>query len=499
MDIIKEVIQTYGISMADKTEGTLQPLDYCTQYFETDFNFISRLAEQHGIFYWFEHTDSDNKVNFGNGRTAYADCPLVSTVKYAPNSDDGEDRYTSSVAEFSSTATMVIGKHSTWDYDYRSYQANKVDPRETASPFANNTFERYTYPGGEEAYVKEIGKHLSTPSHAKGFIEAQAGASDAGAEVLHGSSSARSFASGYTFTMTDHPRRDWNRKYLLTEVVHRVEQVPPYRSNGSRGDYENRFSAISSDLTFRPHAVTPKPFIYGPQTAIVVTPSGEDLHLDKLGRVCVQFFWDRLRKESTVDNTWVRVAQPWAGSGWGTFFWPRVKDEVIIQFINGDPDNPIIVGSVYNGVNVPKYALPDMGTRSGLVTRSSKNGTAANANELRFEDKKGSEQIFINAEMDMDHHPVVLRRVPHRLINRIIVPAVFDRVRNLHCFESQSGIFVDILRRFFRVENRNQRDSDQARRVVAAKLMQPSVVRTKDRALKRAVCETVEKSPDAGE
>ncbi|WP_263385465.1 type VI secretion system Vgr family protein [Granulicella arctica] len=405
MAIIRAVFEPYGISMADKTEGSLQALDYCTQYFETDFNFISRLAEQHGIFYWFEHTESDNKVYFSNARTAYQDCELVSTITFAPNSGKGQDRYVSSLEEFSSTATMVTGKHSTQDYDYRSYQVHKADAQNSVSPFVNNAYERYTYPGGEEGYVKEVGKALSTPNHVAGFLTARTNASDAGAEIFHGSSSARSFASGYTFTMKDHPRDDWNRKYLLTQISHQVEQVPSYRSTGvgQRADYVNRFSAISSDTVFRPHYTTPKPVIYGPQTAMVVTASGEDIHLDKLGRVCVQFFWDRLRAANTVDNTWLRVAQPWAGSGWGTFFWPRVKDEVIVQFINGDPDNPIVVGSVYNGVNMPKYALPDMSTRSGLVTRSSKGGAAANANEIRFEDKKGSEQIYLNAEMDMDH------------------------------------------------------------------------------------------------
>ncbi len=404
MDILKEVIQTYGISMADETEGTLQTLDYCTQYFETDFNFISRLAEQHGIFYWFEHTSSDNKVHFSNARTVYEDCLLVDTVLYAPSTSTGEDRYASVIQDLSATATMVTGKHSAWDYDFRSYDANKVDPRVTASPFANNTYERYTYPGGEEGYVKDVGKMLSGPSHAKGFVEARAGASDARAEVFHGTSTARTFASGYTFTVKDHPRADWNRKYLLTEVVHHVDQLPSYRSTvqGKRGDYSNRFSAISSDLLYRPTAVTPKPMIYGPQTAMVVGGSGEEIQVDSLGRVCVQFFWDRLRKPHTVDSTWLRVAQPWAGNGWGTFFWPRVGDEVIVQFINGDPDNPIVAGSVYNGVNVPKYKLPDMSTRTGLVTRSSKGGGATNANELRFEDKMGSEQVFLNAEKDLD-------------------------------------------------------------------------------------------------
>jgi type VI secretion system secreted protein VgrG len=404
MQIMKEVIQPYGLSMADHTEGTLQTLDYCTQYFETDFNFVARLAEQHGIFYWFEHTDSDNVINFGNSRSPYADCPLTSTVIYSPEAGNDRDLYESVLKDISSTATMVTGKHTTLDYDYRSYAVNPTKSVDSASPFVNNAYERYTYPGGEEGYVKEVSKTLSTPAHAKGFVTARAGASDAGAEVFHGTSTARSFATGFTFTVKQHTRSDWNRKYLLTEVVHRVEQVPPYRSagGGGRDGYHNRFSAIASDLVYRPPAITSKPLIYGPQTAMVVGSSGEEIQVDSLGRVCVQFFWDRLRKPNTVDNTWLRVAQPWAGNGWGTFFWPRVGDEVIVQFINGDPDNPIVAGSVYNGVNVPKYKLPDMGTRTGMVTRSSKGGAASNANELRFEDKKGSEQVFLNAEKDLD-------------------------------------------------------------------------------------------------
>ncbi len=406
IDIIKAVIQPYGISMADQTKKTYQPLEYCTQYFETDFHFISRLAEQHGIFYWFEHTDSDNKVNLADDRTAYQDCPLVNTMAYAPNQQSQQDSYESVIDDINVTSSMVVGKHSTLDYDYRSYQVHKIDSKSTAVKFANNAFERYTYPAGEEGYVKDATKALTTPDHGTLFLGAQMDASDATAEIYHGSSTARSFLSGFTFTMTKHPRDAWNRKYLLTEVMHHIDQVPSYRSSGKGSElsnYQNQFTAISSDLVFRPRALTARPMVYGPQTAKVVAASGEEMHIDKLGRVCVQFFWDRLRQANTVDNTWLRVAQPWAGNGWGTYFWPRLNDEVIVQFLNGDPDNPIIVGSVYNGSNVPKYKLPDMSTRSGILTRSSKGGGEANANELRFEDKTGSEQIFLNAEKDMDH------------------------------------------------------------------------------------------------
>jgi type VI secretion system secreted protein VgrG len=144
--------------------------------------------------------------------------------------------------------------------------------------------------------------------------------------------------------------------------------------------------------------------VNGVVTGKVVTNAGDDSYLDKYGRVCVQFWWDRTRPPNTPDNTLLRVAQQWAGKGWGTYFWPRIGDEVLIDFIEGDPDAPIVVGSVYNGINMPKYDPKSEYTRSGILTRSSKNGEAANANELRFEDLKNSEQIFMNAERDFDLH-----------------------------------------------------------------------------------------------
>ena len=404
MDIVKEVIEPYGLSMSDETEGTQKPLDYCTQYDESDFAFISRITEQHGILYWFQHDAEDNRVAFGNSRTAYDDCPLVDEVKFHPQTGEHEEHYLSILYDLSVTASMISGKYTHWDYDFRTFKAHEVSPRISASPYGNNVYEVFNYPAGEEGYVKDSDKQLTDPDHATGFIDAVGGANDAASEVYRGSSSARSLCAGYTFEVTDHPRDSWNRKYLLTEVQHRVEQAPSYRTgaNVSGRNYSNRFRAISSDLVYRPPVLTPRPRIFGPQTALVVGAPGEEIHVDKYGRICVQFFWDRARKPNTIDSTWVRVAQPWAGNGRGVYFWPRAGDEVIIQFLNGDPDNPVVLGSLYNGTNMPPETLPGNSTRSGILTRSSKGGSAANANELRFEDKKGSEQVYIHAEKDMD-------------------------------------------------------------------------------------------------
>ncbi|MGB9407889.1 MAG: type VI secretion system tip protein TssI/VgrG [Terracidiphilus sp.] len=406
LEIAKAVIGEYGLSVSDQTSNSDQykKLEYCTQYSESDFHFVSRILEESGIFYWFEHSDQDNKIVLGDSRNAYQDCPLSASVPYALHQIGAEGAYGAWVSEFTSTATMVSGKHSTADYNFRTYARVDVPEKNSSSQFGKNAFDQYLYPAGEEGYLKDSDTQSSTDFETL-FLAAGALAVDAVAEIYRGSSNARSLCAGYTFSLTGNPRSAWNRKYLLTAVTQHANQVPSYRPGDTwqGSGYSNRFTAVSSDVVFKPAQTMAKPRIYGPQTAVVVAPSGDEMYIDKFGRVNIQFFWDKLRHPRTVDNTWVRVAQHWAGNGWGTYFWPRLNDEVVVQFLNGDPDNPVITGSVYNGVNVPKYALPDNSTRSGILTRSSKGGTAQNANELRFEDKAGSEQIFLNAEKDMDH------------------------------------------------------------------------------------------------
>jgi type VI secretion system secreted protein VgrG len=405
MEIIDDVLSPYGLSYQNSCTNTYKPLDYCTQYQETDFNFFSRLLEQHGIFYWFEHTADSHEVVFGDSRDVYPDCPLSSDVQYSPQGSGEDGSYGSGVSEISAISTMVSGKHTYWDYDFRAYGSGsrQITTQNSKSPFGNNAYERYMYPAGEQGFNKKTESQHTDPDFGTLFLDAQTTAMDATAQVFNGAADTRSFCAGHAFTMSDHPRDEWNQRYLLTEVVMHATQVPSYRSKaGSNGGYSNQFKAISADIVYKPQAITPKPLIHGPQTAVVQSPQGEEQAVDSMGRVCVRLFWDRLREDDTIDNTWVRVAQPWAGSGWGFYLWPRKGDEVLIAFIDGDPDSPVIVGSLYNSDNVPKYGLPDASTRSGIYTRSTKEGSSSNANELRFEDKMGSEQIFLNAERDMD-------------------------------------------------------------------------------------------------
>ncbi|MGA2648896.1 MAG: type VI secretion system tip protein TssI/VgrG [Terracidiphilus sp.] len=403
LDIVKSVVAEYGLSLSDQTSASYKQLEYCTQYSESDFHFVSRILEESGIFYWFEHTDQDNKLMLGDGRNAYQDCPISASFPYQQSKSGAEGSYGAWVNEFTAKATMVSGKHSTAEYNYKDYAREDVSDVSSASPYGKNAFDDYQYPAGAEGYAggaPDVSKSLETL-----FLQTRATAADSVAELFPGESNARSFCPGYTFTLTANPQKAWNRKYLLTEVTHHADQVPSYLAADTKDDagYSNKFTAISSDLVFKPLQTVAKPRIYGPQTAVVVGESGDEILIDSQGRIKVRFFWDKLNSDSsTVDCTWVRVAQGWAGNGWGSYFWPRVKDEVVINFLNGDPDNPIITGSVYNGVNTPPHPLPDNKTRSGILTRSSQGGSASTANELWFEDKSGSEMIGFHAEKDME-------------------------------------------------------------------------------------------------
>jgi type VI secretion system secreted protein VgrG len=403
LDVVKKVFNDYALSISDQTTRTYSKLNYCTQYSESDFHFVARLLQEHGICYWFDHSDGDNKIILADTRDAYQDCPIVSQIEFEVTGKGAEGAYGARVSEFTMEASMVSGKHSTADYTYRNYQRVDVDPMKSASEIGKNAYEVYLYPAGEEGYLKDA-QTQDTAKLEKTFLQSRFESSESVSQTYRGKGTARSLTAGYTFTLQHHPRDAWNVKYLLVGVSHSVQQSPSYRTRQAMPDaYSNSFFAVPGTIVYKPPQTFTKPRIYGPQTAKVIVPSGEEIHLDKYGRVNVQFFWDKLRKDNTPDNTWVRVAQQWGGNGWGAYFWPRGGDEVIVEFLNGDPDNPVVTGSVYNAVNMPKYALPDMSTRSGWVTRSSKGGDASNANELRFEDKKGSEQIFINAEKDMDH------------------------------------------------------------------------------------------------
>jgi type VI secretion system secreted protein VgrG len=407
IDVIKAVLSPYKISPQIDTSDTYTPMEYCTQYRETDFHFISRLMEQHGILYYFKHSADDHVLTLQDASSKLSECAIQNSFRYAPEPGDSEGFYDFVIQEFKSKSALVSGKFTTWDYSFIRYKRvgdDKSAP--TKGPLGANGNEQYDYADSAAAYLKKPDSDGKIADLASFFLDVRRDASDANTVVVDGNSNAIPFATGYTFTISDYPQKALNTKYLITRVGHDVQQLPPYRTRTANPPipYSNTFTAIPASIPYRPPLHTNKPVVHGMHTGQVVTMAGEDSYMDKYGRVCVQFWWDRLRKPNTPDNTLLRVAQSWAGKGWGTYFWPRTGDEVLIDFIEGDPDQPIVVGSVYNGVNMPKYDPAGQYTLSGVLTRSSKGGGAANANELRFEDLDGKEQIFMNAERDYDLH-----------------------------------------------------------------------------------------------
>jgi len=404
VDIIKQVLSTYSISPADDTSNTYPKLEYCTQYRETDFAFISRLMEQFGIIYYFKHTQDDHTFTLQDHSSKLNACPIQNSFRYAPQGTKTEGFYDFVVNEFTYANTLVTGKYTAWDYNFVGY-TQVVKDTSTSAPLGENKNESYDYADSAAAYLKKIDSQPKIPDLVSAFSFLRCLSGDAASVLATGSSNAVCLQSGYNFDLTVHPQKDLNIKYIVTRVEHNVQQVPSYRAKTRTPvPYANTFLATPISLAYRAPLKTHKPVVGGMHTGKVVVPSGDDSHMDKYGRVNVQFWWDRQRKPNTPDNTWLRVAQSWAGKGWGTYFWPRVDDEVLIDFIEGDPDQPIVVGSVYNGVNKPKYDPAGQYTLSGVLTRSSKGGGEANANELRFEDLDGKEQIFMNAERDYDLH-----------------------------------------------------------------------------------------------
>ena len=389
--IIEQIFQDRGFGSAYKTsfKTQYQPREYCVQYRETDFDFVSRLMEQYGISYFFEHSENDHTLVMTDNASAFQKCPVQSTVRYAPNVGQNVEDV---VNGWQITQDLRTGKYTLGDYNFETPSANMTGFENTVDEIGGNTkYELYDYPG-----------IYKTQSEGNTMARLRMQAEETIHLVANGTSTCRTLASGYLFDFDEHDRGDNNKEYLITEVHHVASAAGTYATSGADAHYSNQFVCMDSAIPYRPARITPKAFVQGPQTAVVVGPSGQEIYVDKYGRVKVQFFWDRLGKKNENSSCWIRVSQLWAGQGWGAMFIPRIGQEVIVSFLEGDPDRPIITGRVYNAEQTVPYDLPAHDTVSTIQSRSSPNGAAANFNEIRFEDKKGSEQIFVNAEKDMD-------------------------------------------------------------------------------------------------
>jgi type VI secretion system secreted protein VgrG len=386
-DVIEAVLKEGGVDYKLNTTGSYQPLEYCVQYRETDFAFVSRLMEEYGIFYFFTHTDSKHTLVLADASSAHQACPGPDTTRFHSTRSGSSDEDT--VSSWELQHEFRTGKVTTTDYNMETPSTSlTVSEPTTVKLGDNDKYEAYDFPG---AYGKK--------GDGETFARVRMQEQEARMVVASGSGSCRAFTSGYRFTLGEHPQKANNGQYVLTVVSHSASNGSFVSANEGAGPhYWNTFTCIPFSTPFRPERVTPRPMAYGLQSAMVVGSGGEEIWVDKYGRVKVQFFWDRQGKKNEQSSCWVRVAQPWAGKNWGFVAWPRIGQEVLVAFESGDPDRPIIVGSLYNAEQMPPYTLPANQTQTGIKSRSSKGGGTDNYNELRFEDKKGSEQILIHAE-----------------------------------------------------------------------------------------------------
>ncbi|HLJ86718.1 MAG TPA: type VI secretion system tip protein TssI/VgrG [Candidatus Angelobacter sp.] len=407
VDIIKAVFDELkgafpDVNYRDATTGNHLALDYCVQYRESNFNFVSRLMEQEGIFYFFEHSQDKHTLVFADSNSAIVDCQGKSQVMYA---DGGIGEREGIITKWQRQIEMRSGKYSMRDHHFQlpDDKLEVSEPAKESFP-GSSSLEFYDYPGEYGLRFKNPDQRLGqVADEGRKMVRIRMEEDEILGQVVQASSTRRNLANMHKFSLTKHFSD--NGAYIITELKHKMDQLPSYFSGKPAPEipYSNTFKCVSAKATIRPRRTTPKPLVGGPQTATVAVKAGEESWLDKFGRVRVQFHWERKGKNNETSACWVRVAQPWAGGSWGAHFWPRVGQEVVVEFLEGDPDRPIVTGSVYNKANMPPYTLPDNYTRSGIISRSSKGGATANFNELRFEDKKGQEQIFLNAEKDMDH------------------------------------------------------------------------------------------------
>lgn len=420
-EILKVVLGSLDVTY--KLQGQYPARDYCVQYRETDFNFAGRLMEEEGIFYYFDHSANGHTLIVSDTPQDFPDLPNHSTVTFEGSEQGlhGEDRINS----WEKTQDLASGRYTLWDHSFelphKHLEADKTildgvavgQVRHKLKIGQNDKLEVYDYPGeyaqrfdgidpGGGDRPQDVQKVFGENQRTVGIrMQAEAAAS----MIIQGAGTCRNFVSGRLFSLTEHFNA--NGKYLLTGVQHEARMDDNYRSGEGLSElvYTNAFTCLPAELPYRPARRAEKPVVQGTQTAVVVGPSGEEIFTDKYGRVKVQFHWDRQGKNDGNSSCWIRVGTPWAGKKWGAIHIPRIGQEVIVDFEEGDPDRPIIIGSVYNADMMPPYDLPANKTQSGIKSRSTLGGSADDFNELRFEDSKGKEDIYFHAQKDF--HRVV--------------------------------------------------------------------------------------------
>lgn len=386
-DIVKSVLKDHGFSdVTDRLSGDYRKREFCVQYGESDLDFISRLTAEEGIYFYFAHGENRHDLVLADDQSSHSEVGGSETIPYfGPGDSNRRDR--DHIYGLRASRSVQPGAVVFKAYDFTRPKADLLVRREAPKQHAHGTYERYEYAdhyrerGDGEHYVARRMEELAAEH-----------------DRVHLDGNIHALGAGDLFTLEGHPREDQNRKYLIVAASYALTLDP-----GAGADpFSSHLEVMPAAEPFRAACVTRRGHMPGPQTAIVVGKSGEEHWVDEYGRVKVQFQWDRDGQSNENSSCWVRVSQPWAGGGFGAFQMPRVGEEVIVDFLGGDPDYPIIIGRVYNKDNAFPYELPGEQTKSGIKTRSTKKGTAENFNELRFEDKKDAEEIYFHAEKDFN-------------------------------------------------------------------------------------------------
>ncbi len=387
LEICETLFKQFGFSAYEiAVTNSYAKREYCVQYNETAFHFISRLLEEEGIFYFFRHEQGKHTLVMGD---LVSKCSLNTANEVPFSQGSFIPRH---ITEWEHMYSFCSGEFSHSDYDFTKPSVDLLTSTKTVVNLSNNNqYTIFNFPG--EYNDKTQGSQLSRirmEQHEQPY------------DIIQGASNVCQFCPGTLFQLTSKVLTAEEGSYWLTSVEHFAKDATHklYSSERETVVYENKFTCIPSSVSYRPIELISKPRMHGLQIARVVGPSQEEIYTDKYGRIKVQFIWDRLGKNDENSSCWLRVAQGWSGQKWGAQYIPRVGHEVIVDFLDGNPNAPIVVGSLYNANNMPPYDLPDNQTQSGIKSHSSPKGESHDCNEIRFEDKKGDEEFYVHAQKD---------------------------------------------------------------------------------------------------
>ncbi|RZL08641.1 MAG: type VI secretion system tip protein VgrG [Rubrivivax sp.] len=392
VQIIEEVFADHsGIAkFSKKLSGSYTPWEYCVQYRESDMNFVARMMEQEGLYFYFEHTESGHEMVLCDSISAHDAVTNYEKLPYESNWSQAHGDQAEGVRSWSVGMQVLPTKVVLADYDFTRPALELLKEHSVARQHDQNSYEVFDYPG---EYTKD--------ADGQAYAKIRAQEQQAGFRVASAQSDARGITCGSTFKIEGLPDNSQDGEYLVLSTNIFIEEgVQIGGEDGSDGHFSCDFQVMPTADTYRAPRLTPKPMVYGPQTAMVVGPSGEHIYTDKYGRVKVQFHWDRLGKRNDKSSCWMRVSQPWAGKSFGAINIPRIGDEVVVSFLEGDPDQPLITGRVYNEGFMPPYELPAQAHVTGIYTRSKGSTDGKQANELRFSDEPGKEYFSLQAQKD---------------------------------------------------------------------------------------------------